>query len=116
MKLAIEVEVKDEDLMSTVFDNLWTSSSPWVQKYTWDWEAKPLQTAVEVAYADPENYPGLAKKVVTVEMLGEALATLISKGSCHCGGIPITADLDEADSCWADFILQYALFGELVYG
>ena len=44
-----------------------------------------------------------------------ALAKAIASGETHCGGYEI-ADLDNSDACFAYIVLQYALYGTVVYG
>lgn len=50
--------------------------------------------------------------VVTLYALCKAYADLKAEGWTHCGGCL----LDDNDACTEDAILQYAIFGELVYG
>jgi len=100
-----------------VFNNLWQSSSPWVGQIDWDWQAVPAQTAVEVIYDDPEGEEGemTGLTVVTVEDLANAYSKILSEGLYHCGGL-VSPDLDEWDACVSDYVLQFAIFGELIYG
>ena len=116
-KLVYEIEVSDKRLMSGVFANLWQSSSPWVGQIEWDWEAEPVQTAVEVIYDDPEGEEGemTGRTVVTVEDLAKAYSKMLSEGLYHCGEL-VSPDLGEWDSCVSDYVLQFAIFGELIYG
>jgi hypothetical protein len=114
-KLVIEVE--DGELMSGVFDNLWESSSPWVGSTNWDWQATPIQTVVEVTYDSPDDDEGTfgGKATVTVEDLAKAYSQILRDNKHHCGE-PVTTEIDEWDSCVSDYVLQYALFGKLIYG
>jgi hypothetical protein len=50
--------------------------------------------------------------VVTLYGLCKAYADLRAEGWTHCGG----SLLDDNDACTEDAILQYAVFGEMVYG
>lgn len=112
MEITYTKSIDDAELMSAVFDNLHSS---WVSQTDWDWQANPTQTSVEVTYEDPEDaWGGLATKTVTVEELGRAFEQILKDGRFHCG-MRISPELDEGDSCVSDFILQYALFGELIY-
>lgn len=56
--------------------------------------------------ADDEWY------TVTVRSLAEAYVKLKQEGWTHCNGCPV----DDEDACTGDALLQYAAFGELVYG
>ena len=44
--------------------------------------------------------------------LAKAWVTVATNGWTHCGGHP----LSEHDACCEDAILQYAVFGDLIYG
>jgi hypothetical protein len=52
---------------------------------------------------------------VTLEDLAKGYRLALEHKSTHCGHYSVT-DLDEADACTGDIILQYAIFGEVVYG
>jgi hypothetical protein len=49
---------------------------------------------------------------VTVEDLVNGWVKVRNAGLTHCGG----HSLDEPDACVEDYYLQYAIFGELVFG
>lgn len=52
---------------------------------------------------------------VTLEALAEGYRKALANKATHCGHYTFD-DLDDPDACWVDIILQYAIFGELVYG
>ena len=50
---------------------------------------------------------------VTLQQLADAYAKALSAGETHCGeGL----SLADADECLGDIVLQYACFGEMIYG
>lgn len=49
---------------------------------------------------------------VTVQGLCEAWLKARQSGLTHCGGY----GLDDPDACVEDYYLQYAVFGEVIYG
>jgi hypothetical protein len=49
---------------------------------------------------------------VTPEDLARAFVRLKAEGWTHCGGHPV----NDEDVCTGDAILQYATFGEFIYG
>jgi hypothetical protein len=51
---------------------------------------------------------------VTVEDLRTGFEKALIAGQTHCGGYPL--DLEDYDACFCDMVMQYAIFGELVYG
>jgi len=52
--------------------------------------------------------------VVTVEDLRRGYELALKAGQTHCGGYPL--EIDDADSCFGDMVIQYAIFNELIYG
>jgi hypothetical protein len=54
-------------------------------------------------------------KTCTLEQLGKGYELAVNAGQTHCGSCPV-ADLSDPDECTGDMIIQYAIFGELVYG
>ena len=50
--------------------------------------------------------------VITLEKIAKGYAQARAEGVTHCSGCSI----DDADACVEDIILQYAAFGEMVYG
>jgi|APCry1669188910_1035180.scaffolds.fasta_scaffold01292_17 hypothetical protein len=110
--MIVNFEVDEAELMSGVFDNLYCS---WVVDGDWDFEAVPLQTTVRVEYIDPEDEESTLFKYVTVKDLADALGKIVSSEVYHCGE-RVSARLDHWDSCCADYVLQFALFGKVVFG
>lgn len=49
---------------------------------------------------------------VTLRSLAEAYVRMKQEGWTHCNGCSV----DDEDACTGDALLQYAAFGELVYG
>lgn len=111
MKVTIPFEIDESEILSAVFDNLWTQSSPWVSEYSY---GGGVDEIVPVTYENPDEDGYLTKQVSRL-MLVEAYKNLLTDGLFHCG-TPVPSDMDEWDACCSDYVLQYALFGELVYG
>lgn len=51
----------------------------------------------------------------SLAQLAKGYELAVSQNLRHCGG-SITGDLDDADECSGDQIIQMAIFGELIYG
>ena len=51
---------------------------------------------------------------VTLEDLRAGFEKALNEGNTHCGGHAL--DIEDADACFGDIVVQYATFGELVYG
>jgi len=111
-KIMIEMEVDEQNLMSSVFDNL---HQPWWMEFDWDWQAndKEVVKVVEITYDDEETEDGV-KVTVTLEDIVEAYTKVITGDYYHCGE-KVTADMDEWDTCCADIVLQLAIFKELMF-
>jgi hypothetical protein len=115
--MKLEIEIDGGELMASVFDNLWRSSSPWLVEYAYGEDKNKL---VPVTYDNP-NYdpktgePETLTKGVGQAQLIEAYGKLLKDGKFHCGE-PVPCNLDHWDTCVADYVLQYALFGKLVFG
>ena len=51
---------------------------------------------------------------VSLEQLRIGFEKAMINNSTHCGGYPLK--LDDYDACFGDVVIQYAVFGELIYG
>ena len=116
MKVSIPVEIDIDDIMSEVFDNIWRNNQPWVKEFTYGGENE----FVPVTYQNPDydmRIPGSIEyltKVVSKLTLVNAYKKLLMDDKYHCGE-PVPKSLDEWDTCVSGYVLQYALFGELIY-
>lgn len=53
--------------------------------------------------------------LVTLDHLADAYRKALEDKLHHCGTCEV-ADLDDADACTGDILIQLAVFGEVVYG
>jgi hypothetical protein len=51
----------------------------------------------------------------TLEDLANGYVLASNAGQTHCGHYQVS-DLEDYDACTGDMIVQYAIFGELIYG
>jgi len=51
---------------------------------------------------------------VSLEQLRIGFEKAMIENATHCGGH--TLDLEDNDACFGDIVIQYAVFGELIYG
>ena len=70
-------------------------------------------TDLTIRYIEPTSGAD-SLAVVTPKEIYLAFAQLVSKKQTHCGGYPLD-DFENVDSCFADFVLQQALFNEIVF-
>jgi uncharacterized protein (DUF169 family) len=111
--MIVNFEVDDEEIMSRVFYGLVNCS--WIVGVKWDFEAVPLQKTAKVQYIDPEDEESTLFKYVTVKDLADALGKIVNSEVYHCGE-RVSANLARWDSCCSDYVLQFALFGKVVFG
>lgn len=74
-----------------------------------DWDKHGV---VELKYEDP-NTGNQVRKTLTIVDIANAVSNLTAEGWTHCGGDHV---LDDPDACVGDAVIQYALFGEFIYG
>lgn len=55
------------------------------------------------------------KKILTPGEITRAFSKLVELGFTHCSGYPIQ-DLDHSDECTSDLVLQFATYGEIIWG
>jgi hypothetical protein len=51
---------------------------------------------------------------VSLEQLRMGFEKAMIDNATHCGGYPLK--LDDYDACFGDTVIQYAVFGEMIYG
>ena len=69
--------------------------------------------SLEVVMTDKDDDDKEVTEIITISGLALAYGKILSEGQLHCGHY--TFDLDDADACFAEFLLQYAVYGELVF-
>lgn len=109
MKILVPIEVNENEIMEAVLEGIFRSSSPWVLEYCWSEDEK----TAEVKYQDG-NYD-IQTKTVSKFTLLNAYRNVLKDEKYHCGE-RVPSSLEEWDSCVSDYVLQYALLGELIYG
>jgi hypothetical protein len=124
VKVAVEVEVDVDRVWKDVWGNDGMGFAYWVTAvrpagepdgafYAWkdtskpvdDWEPNPHDFMVYDGEGDEWH-------TVTIEQLVNGWVKVRNSGLTHCGGY----SLDDFDGCVEDYYLQYAIFGELVFG
>jgi hypothetical protein len=118
MQLSVKqfIDIDIDDIMSEVFHNIWRNNQPWVKKFTYGGENE----FVPVTYDNPDydmRIPGSIEyltKVVSKFTLVNAYIALLKDKKYHCGEL-VPDNLDEWDTCVSGYVLQYALFGELIF-
>lgn len=70
--------------------------------------------ALEISYTDDKSDES-QKAVLVPDQIGQAFAKCVEMGLTHCSGY-LVEDIDNADACTADLVLQMAVYGEIVWG
>jgi len=110
----VPLTVSVEKLWSEVMGGGW-EYMPWWSgvKYLGDadWQT-PGSFEITTNNPDDDDEPEVTK-TFNIDDLARGYALAVSTGFYHCGA-PLS--LDDMDSCSSDGVLQFAFFGELVYG
>lgn len=108
----IKVEfMVDEKLLLNAFKGCNWESDPVAGSFIFDGEY--TKNGINLSYQTPDANEATAE--LTTTDLARGLSMAISAGANHCGE-DITVDFDEWDACVGTAILQFALFGEEVFG
>jgi hypothetical protein len=101
------------DLWSEVFGSGWEHSPWWVDIDLGEggWEKHGTAVIEYLNPDDPEEVKALTKTITVVD-LANAVSALTEIGWTHCGGNAI----HDSDWCTSDAVLQFAVFGEFIYG
>ena len=111
-ELTINITIEDEAIMDAVFDNLFTTSSPWLSRYSY--AGFHEDSTVECRFVDYDD--NVRTEVVAPQNLADGLGILLRTNQRHCSGVAITADIEQWDTCVSDMVLQAAIYGDVVYG
>jgi hypothetical protein len=108
----LTVEVPDKDVWSAVFGSGfetwgWWRDVTYLDNADWD---KPGR--VQVVIDDPEYPEGSGKVIGPILSLHDVVAAI---NNCTRDG-HIERGWDDWDACDGDAILQYAVFGDIIYG
>ena len=101
----------NEELMDSVFHNLWSSTSPWIEAYYYSsYDENP--TVKGRCLNEDEATVDFA---VDVTDIARGYQIALACGYWHCGE-EIPDDLGDWDTCVADIVLQCAIFGQTIFG
>lgn len=119
--------VTKEVKYSTLWDALWGSDGSGMS-YWCDMIRQADGGDIDLWLANPDGYPIPNVQdfkvhdaeedkwhTVTLEDLARAYRHAEQHNLTHCGSYAIT-DLEQADSCTGDTLIQLAIFNEVVYG
>ena len=104
---------KGKDIWDAVVGFDFANMRYWVQ--TVDYEGWQEPCDITLQHQPKDGGEELQTSTVTPDQLVDAYAFLVANNWTHCGGYSLR-ELDEADSCLADLVIQQAIFGEQVFG
>jgi hypothetical protein len=108
------MDVRTSVDVSRVWDDVWSNDGQgfayWVGEVR-DVAGEPINLIVPQGFKVYDFGDGIWHEV-TLEKLCEAWLEVHKQGLTHCGGYA----LSESDACTEDYYMQFAVFGELVYG
>jgi len=85
--------------------------SPWINSL----EEITKEGALQIIADDSSQDGKVIKKWLTPNQIGQAFGKCVELGLTHCGGYRVE-DLENADACTSDLVLQMAVYGEIVWG
>lgn len=112
-KITIPLTIDADEVWSDIFGSGWEYSDWFVGvKYHdgGDWD---IPSNITIRHWDPETEgERVISTDLSVKQVLEAYAKLLSERYTHCGNCA----LDDPDACTSDAVLQYAVYGEFIYG
>lgn len=113
VEFTVSLDVNAEDLWSSTFGSGWEHGYAWVNCKFLDgasWEKPGLAS---LKYRDVNDEDNILETTISVKDLARGYSLALKNHFHHCGS-PIS--LDDQDACSSDAILQFAVYGELVFG
>lgn len=116
--IAVTLTVEDvDDIMSSALDAIgyWCSKASVVGNYLGEYASEQIARGGRLMLQDAEEN---AEYELDLEKLAQGLRIWLEKGRDYYGAVSCNGKVDPGniDGDSADSIVQYAVFGELVYG
>jgi hypothetical protein len=119
METNVTIDVDINDLWEAVWSSEGSGVTYWashirtvdgksIRLWTEDWTPNPQDFTI--FDCEEEKW-----HTVTIADLVRAYGIAVKNGDTHCGDY-LVADLEDCDECVGDVLLQYSVFGELIYG
>jgi hypothetical protein len=114
-KVTIPVVVDAEQFWSAVFGSAWETWDWWVSLNYLEGSDWDKVGQVEIAGLDPDGdqETDIIKKVLGLDDIVKAFSKAVTDNKSFGGFDPHELDLD---ACDGDVVIQYAMFGDVVYG
>ena len=114
--ISVSVNVNVSDIFKAVTDSNFASGFAKKIDYELSNEAiwdNDLVCDIKVIYYCLDDENKTHKKTITPKQLCEAYINAVLQGQTHCFGHSLNAN--DYDSCFGDFVLQQAVYGEVAY-
>lgn len=102
---------KAEDVWEAITGSGFANLNYWINFVELDTWREPCDITITHQDKDEDK---LVKITITPDQLGEATAKVMNRRLIHCGGYPV--DIEDYDSCFADLVLQTAIFDDIIFG
>lgn len=107
---AVTIEYNTQEIWNALIGSDFANTNHWLAQIS----CPDTPANIKITYTE-KTTGELVKGVLTPTQIYNAFAQLVKENTTHCGGYSIQ-DFDDQDSCFADFVLQQALYGEIVFG
>ena len=108
----VPLVVDVDEVWSDVFGSGWEESPWWVRIHYGDGDWDKPSTSVVMKHWGKEDDNVLETTTLTIDQVIAAYAKLLAQRWTHCNGCSVS----DADACTSDAVLQYAIYGEFIYG
>lgn len=111
-KVMVTTSFDLDELWLAITGSCFANTNYWIRDVELDTWDSPCDLVITHS---TENEMATTTTTITIQQLADSFAQLLQKNTTHCGGYPIS-DFDTSDSCIADFVLQQAIFGDVIFG
>lgn len=118
MKIPVIMNVDMSELWGSVWGSDGAGSSYWCSEIR-TIDQKPIDLWTKTLDPNPQDFSIYDYQEdqwhdISLHNLAQAYANALNDNAGHCGGH--TLDIQDPDACFGDIVLQYAVFGEMIYG
>lgn len=114
--ISVTTEYTKQDIWNALVGSDFAGLTYWVQLIS-DKDGYGIgntPTDIYINHTEPTT-GDTTQAIITPEMIYKSFGKLLLSNTTHCGNYSLS-DLDDSDSCFADLVLQHALFNQIVFG
>ena len=108
---AITTYYRNIDIWEAVVGSGFANTNYWISNV----ELNTWENPCDITLTHDTKEGGYKTTTLSPSQLYSAFAKLVIEKTTHCSGYAIN-DLENADSCFADLVVQTAIFDEIVFG